>query len=50
MVDDLKELVAELKARGLEPGAIEAVTADTRKAEILDPDGNKITFAANRGG
>ena len=48
MASDPEELVAELQGRGLEAGAIEAVTADTRKAEILDADGNKVTFAENR--
>jgi len=48
IVDDLEELLGELVARGLEPGAIEAVTTLTRKPEITDPEGNKIAFAENR--
>ena len=44
----MEELLGELVGRGLEPGAIEAVTKLTRNAEITDPEGNMIAFAENR--
>ena len=43
IVDDLDAHVAELAARGLRTGPIERL-AQVRKAEIRDPDGNRITF------
>lgn len=45
MVDNLDRLVAELKERGLVIGAIETQPGRFRRAEVIDPEGNKITFA-----
>lgn len=44
LVDDLEAYVAELTERGLEIGEIETVPHAVRKAEITDPEGNRITF------
>jgi catechol 2,3-dioxygenase-like lactoylglutathione lyase family enzyme len=44
LVDDIEDLVAELAGRGLETGPIETLPGAARKAEITDPDGNRITF------
>ncbi|MEA2479770.1 MAG: hypothetical protein QOJ07_1692 [Thermoleophilaceae bacterium] len=45
LVDDLDTQVSELAARGLTAGSPEAVAGAVRKAEIVDPEGNKVTFA-----
>ncbi len=45
MVDDLDRHVAELKERGVAVGAIETQPGLYRRAEVADPEGNKITFA-----
>jgi catechol 2,3-dioxygenase-like lactoylglutathione lyase family enzyme len=44
IVDDLDAQLAELRARGLEPEAVEAVGAG-RKALFADPEGNSVAFA-----
>jgi hypothetical protein len=44
MVDKLDRQVAELKERGLAVGAIETQPGLFRKAEVADPEGNKISF------
>ena len=44
MVDNLDRHVAELKERGLAVGAIETQPGLFRKAEVTDPEGNKISF------
>jgi hypothetical protein len=43
-VDNLDRQVAELKERGLAVGAIETQPGLFRKAEVTDPEGNKISF------
>ncbi|MEA2420214.1 MAG: hypothetical protein QOE60_2420 [Thermoleophilaceae bacterium] len=45
LVDDLDGWVAELAARGLETGSVEAIAAGTRTTAIADPEGNRLTFA-----
>jgi hypothetical protein len=45
MVDDLERHVTELKERGIAVGAIETQPGLYRRAEVSDPEGNKITFA-----
>ena len=52
IVDDLDIHLAELDGRGIEFGEIEAISETTRKAVIVDPDGNRITFGeeVNSGG
>ncbi len=44
MVDDLDRHVAELTERGIAVGAIETQPGRYRKAEVVDPEGNKISF------
>ena len=43
-VDDLDEWVAEIAARGLDPGEREKYSNGVRKAIYRDPDGNEIGF------
>jgi catechol 2,3-dioxygenase-like lactoylglutathione lyase family enzyme len=45
LVDDLDEHVAELAKRGLAVERMETLRGVGRRAEITDPDGNRITFA-----
>jgi hypothetical protein len=42
MVDDLDRHVTELTERGIAVGAIETQPGRYRKAEVIDPEGNKI--------
>ncbi len=44
LVDDLKDCVASLRQRGLEPSAIDTVPGAYRKAVLTDPEGNMISF------
>ncbi len=44
LVDDLDAHVAELRARGLEPSAIETAPGLYRKAVLNDPEGNMISL------
>jgi predicted enzyme related to lactoylglutathione lyase len=44
IVDDLDAQLAELEGRGIKAGEIEAISETTRKAVIVDPDGNRITL------
>jgi predicted enzyme related to lactoylglutathione lyase len=44
MVDDLDERLAGIRARGIEVGEIQTINESTRKAEIADPEGNRIGF------
>jgi len=44
MVDNLDRHVAELQERGIAVGAIETQPGRYRKAEVIDPEGNKISF------
>ena len=44
MVDNLDRQVAELKERGIAVGAIETQPGRYRKVEIIDPEGNTISF------
>jgi len=44
MVDDLDRHVAELKERGIAVGAMETQPGRYRKAEVIDPEGNTISF------
>lgn len=43
-VDDLDQVVAELVARAISPGTIEAVGEAGRKAITADADGNQIAW------
>ena len=45
IVDDLEAEVAALAERGLETGPMGMVADVMRKADITDPEGNRITFA-----
>jgi predicted enzyme related to lactoylglutathione lyase len=45
LVDDLDAYVAEIAQRGLAVDSIESLRGVGRRAEITDPDGNRITFA-----
>jgi catechol 2,3-dioxygenase-like lactoylglutathione lyase family enzyme len=47
LVDDLDAKVAELSGRGVTPDPIEERPGH-RRAEIRDPDGNRITFGQPR--
>jgi predicted enzyme related to lactoylglutathione lyase len=44
LVDDLEDQVAQLAERGVPVGPIEVMPGSARKAEISDPEGNRITF------
>ena len=44
LVDDLEDHVAALAQRGLAIGAIDTVPGVVRKAVMIDPEGNRITF------
>ena len=44
LVDDLEDLVTALAQRGLATGAIDTVPGVVRKAVMIDPEGNRITF------
>jgi predicted enzyme related to lactoylglutathione lyase len=43
-VSDLEQLVADLADRGISPGTIEAAGDAGRKADVVDPDGNVISW------
>ena len=43
-VTDLEQLVAELSGRGINAGPIEAVGDVGRKANVVDADGNMISW------
>jgi predicted enzyme related to lactoylglutathione lyase len=43
-VSDLDRLVADLASRGISPGAIETVGDAGRKANVVDADGNVISW------
>ncbi|MEN9938542.1 MAG: hypothetical protein RLZZ387_5121 [Chloroflexota bacterium] len=45
MVDSLDSKIAELRERGLAVGEIETQPGRFRRAAVIDPEGNKITFA-----
>jgi hypothetical protein len=44
--------LVELADRGIEAGELEAISETTRKAVLVDPDGNRITLGedVNSGG
>ena len=44
MVDDLDVRLAGMGKRGIEVGEIEQINEKTRKAEIVDPEGNRVGF------
>jgi predicted enzyme related to lactoylglutathione lyase len=44
LVDDLEDQVARLAERGLPVGPIGVLPGAARKAEVSDPEGNRITF------
>jgi predicted enzyme related to lactoylglutathione lyase len=44
LVDNLEDHVAELTERGLATGATDTVPGVVRKAVMIDPEGNRITF------
>ncbi len=44
MVDDLDVRLAGIRKRGIEVGEIVQINERTRKAEIVDPEGNRIGF------
>ena len=46
-VDDLDRQIADIRERGLVPGAIETVNKGVQLCAITDPDGNRITFIGN---
>jgi catechol 2,3-dioxygenase-like lactoylglutathione lyase family enzyme len=44
LVDDLPAQLGELRGRGIAPEGIEMLGSGTRKALVVDPDGNRISF------
>ncbi|MDX6729244.1 MAG: hypothetical protein QOK49_4049 [Baekduia sp.] len=44
LVEDLDDLVAGLRHRGLAPSAIETMPGAARTSTIADPDGNRLQF------
>jgi predicted enzyme related to lactoylglutathione lyase len=44
LVDDLDAELAKLAERGVEPGSLDVIPNAARKAEFVDPDGNRITL------
>jgi predicted enzyme related to lactoylglutathione lyase len=44
MVDDLDARLDAIRERGIEVGEVEEINEKTRKAEIVDPEGNRIGF------
>jgi predicted enzyme related to lactoylglutathione lyase len=52
IVDDLDAHLVELADRGIEADELEAISETTRKAVLVDPDGNRITLGedVNSGG
>ena len=44
MVDDLDARLDAIRERGIEVGEVEEMNENTRKAEIVDPEGNRIGF------
>jgi predicted enzyme related to lactoylglutathione lyase len=44
IVDDLDAELAGLARRGLSTGPIDTIPGAVRKATIVDPDGNRVTF------
>jgi catechol 2,3-dioxygenase-like lactoylglutathione lyase family enzyme len=44
VLDDLDAFVAQISARGIEPGERETYTNGVRKATYHDPDGNEIAL------
>ncbi len=45
IVDDLERSLTDLAERGLAPTRVDATPGVGRKAELIDPEGTKITFA-----
>jgi predicted enzyme related to lactoylglutathione lyase len=50
IVDDLDERLAGLADRGVVAGPVEPVGPNMRKADVTDPEGNRISFAQEIGG
>jgi predicted enzyme related to lactoylglutathione lyase len=44
IVGDLDELVVDMAGRGIVPDESETIPGKTRKAVLVDPDGNRITL------
>jgi predicted enzyme related to lactoylglutathione lyase len=44
MVDDLDDRLTAIRERGIDVGEIAQINERTRKAEIVDPEGNRIGF------
>ncbi len=44
LVDDLDARIGALKGRGIETGEVERLNETTRKLEVADPDGNRVTL------
>jgi predicted enzyme related to lactoylglutathione lyase len=44
LVDDLDAELAAIAERGIEAGLVETIPGKARKAEITDPEGNRVTF------
>lgn len=44
LVDDLDAELARLAERGVQPGSLDEIPGAVRKAEFVDPDGNRITL------
>jgi predicted enzyme related to lactoylglutathione lyase len=44
MVDDLDARLDAIRERGIDVGEVEEINEKTRKAEIVDPEGNRIGF------
>ena len=44
LVDDLDAELARVSARGIEASSTETIPGKVRKAELEDPDGNRVTL------
>ncbi len=44
LVDDLDRELAGIAERGIEAGPIETIPGKARRANVTDPEGNRITF------
>ncbi len=42
LVDDLDAFLADVERRGIAVGAIEMLRSETRRAVLVDPDGNRL--------
>jgi catechol 2,3-dioxygenase-like lactoylglutathione lyase family enzyme len=48
-VEDIKEVAAELRERGVEVGVVVELHGEMRLLDVFDPDGNRLEFAEDVG-